>query len=85
MSKIRQANSKLDRNPGLDMLRAVAITMVVCYHVIQMSPSPLPGLMRVVHLGQYGVDLFFVLSGWLIGGLYRREKLQFGDVQLIRF
>lgn len=36
-------------------------------------------------LGSYGVDLFFVLSGWLIGGLYWRERMEFGNVQVFRF
>lgn len=36
-------------------------------------------------LGAFGVDLFFVLSGWLIGGLYWKERSQFGNVQVIRF
>ena len=57
------------RNEVLDFLRALAITLVICYHVVQMSPLPLPNLAAVTRWGQYGVDLFFVLSGWLIGGL----------------
>ncbi len=73
------------RDSHLDLLRATAITMVVAYHVVQMSPVPLPGLMRIATAGQYGVDLFFVLSGWLIGGLFWRERAQHGTVQLWRF
>jgi peptidoglycan/LPS O-acetylase OafA/YrhL len=41
--------------------------------------------MRFVSIGKYGVDLFFVLSGWLIGNLYWREHARFGEVQLLRF
>ena len=74
-----------DRNSQLDLLRAAAILLVVVYHLIQMSPVPLPFLMRFATAGQYGVDLFFVLSGWLIGGLYWKEQVRFGDVQLLRF
>ena len=40
--------------PGLDGLRAVAVTAVVLFHL-----GHLPG-------GNLGVDAFFVLSGWLI-------------------
>ena len=60
-----QAASKAvaTRDANLDLLRAVAILMVVVYHVIQMSPVPQPALMRFAAFGQYGVDVFFVLSG----------------------
>src|SRR5262245_8323631 len=79
------SQSSAERNCQLDLLRATAITMVVAYHVIQMSPEPLPRLMRFAHAGQYGVDLFFVLSGWLIGSLYWREHKKYGEVDLLRF
>ncbi len=36
-------------------------------------------------LGAYGVDLFFVISGWLIGGLFWREAARFGEVEVRRF
>lgn len=74
-----------DRNQQLDLLRAIAILSVIAYHVIGMSPVPMPGVAKFTHIGQYGVDLFFVLSGWLIGGLYWREQLEFGNVELWRF
>src|SRR5437867_7301754 len=73
------------RDANLDLLRATAISMVVAYHVIQMSPVPQPSLMRFAVFGQYGVDVFFVLSGWLIGRLYWKEHVRFGEVQLLRF
>jgi peptidoglycan/LPS O-acetylase OafA/YrhL len=44
---------------SLDAIRGVAISLVVGYHY---WPS-------VVHSGDLGVDLFFVLSGYLIGGI----------------
>lgn len=67
------------RNPGLDLLRAVAIAWVFIYHYgIFVAATPgfgLPG-----QLGWVGVDLFFVLSGYLIGhqilaGTTRGEEL----------
>ena len=54
-----------DRQPGLDLLRAVAILVVVIYHAALFG-FELPG--RVDRFGWIGVDLFFVLSGYLIGG-----------------
>src|SRR5947207_14169208 len=53
------------RQPGLDLLRALAIIVVVIYHAALFG-CKLPG--RVDRFGWTGVDLFFVLSGYLIGG-----------------
>ena len=51
------------RNPGLDGLRGLAVALVVLFHVY---PGLLPG-------GFLGVDVFFVLSGYLITGLLLRR------------
>jgi Acyltransferase family len=53
-----------ERQPGLDLLRALAIVVVVIYHAALFG-FKLPG--RVDRFGWIGVDLFFVLSGYLIG------------------
>jgi peptidoglycan/LPS O-acetylase OafA/YrhL len=53
------------RNFGLDLARAIAITMVFCSHGITAL-----GLLGV------GVDLFFLLSGFLIGRIYLRSRTQ---------
>ena len=54
----------LTRLAGLDTLRAVAILWVILFHLQSQLP---PGLEAVAQYGWMGVDLFFVLSGYLIG------------------
>jgi peptidoglycan/LPS O-acetylase OafA/YrhL len=56
------------RQDGLDVLRTVAILLVLCFHAPAAATRELPDLLRsAFSLGWMGVDLFFVLSGYLIG------------------
>ena len=61
----------------LDFLRGVAIILVILRH-ITLFPF-------TTRLGWIGVDLFFVLSGFLVSGLLFKEYLQFGNIQIKRF
>ena len=70
------------RQPGLDLLRALAIILVVIYHAGIMG-FPLPG--RVHRFGWIGVDLFFVLSGYLIGGQLLAPLARDQQIDLPRF
>ncbi|NUQ30317.1 MAG: acyltransferase [Acidobacteriaceae bacterium] len=51
---------------GLDTLRALAVLVVVFYHLTIFGELPIR-LLPVTYHGWMGVDLFFVLSGFLIG------------------
>jgi peptidoglycan/LPS O-acetylase OafA/YrhL len=59
------------RDPGLDLLRALAILMVMLYHMSSHGFA----LPAIVERGWMGVDLFFVLSGYLIGWQLLRQTL----------
>src|SRR4051794_14477750 len=60
---------------GLDGLRALAVAAVVTFHF---APSVLPG-------GFLGVDVFFVLSGYLITRMIAAEYLRFGGLRIGHF
>src|SRR5205814_108217 len=70
------------RQPGLDLLRALAIIVVVIYHAALFG-FKLPG--RVDRFGWIGVDLFFVLSGYLIGGQLLAPLARDKPINLGRF
>ena len=61
--------------PGLDGLRAIAVLLVIVYHF---WPTVLPG-------GMIGVDIFFVISGFLITSLLLREGALNGRIALGSF
>ena len=61
--------------PGLDGLRAIAVLGVMAYHEPNLAMAG----------GFLGVDLFFVLSGFLITGLLLDEHRRSGTVSLRSF
>lgn len=61
--------------PGLDGLRAVAVIAVIAYHFL---PDSVVG-------GYIGVDVFFVISGFLITGLLVRERTTRGRIDAPAF
>jgi peptidoglycan/LPS O-acetylase OafA/YrhL len=64
---------------GLDLLRAAAIMMVVCAHgFVVLYPHFGEPLGFFGHGGFYGVELFFVLSGFLIGQILIRTGTGLG-------
>lgn len=61
--------------PGLDGLRALAVALVLIYHLL---PAWMP-------TGMIGVDVFFVISGFLITSLLLKEGQNNGYLSLPRF
>jgi peptidoglycan/LPS O-acetylase OafA/YrhL len=59
------------RIAALDGMRGLAILMVMLHHF---TPDRGAGVFSVLHLGWVGVDLFFVLSGFLITGILYDAK-----------
>ena len=61
--------------PEIQLLRAIAVLAVVVYHI---QPSWLPG-------GFVGVDVFFVISGYLITAHMLKEVESTGRLSLSQF
>lgn len=70
-----RAGDSLVHIPALDGIRGLAILTIVVYHGLANAPRPLDlnafdtAVNRVALAGWVGVDLFFVLSGFLITGI----------------
>jgi peptidoglycan/LPS O-acetylase OafA/YrhL len=63
------------RNQGLDIVRSIAILLVIICHISLVVPPPygfnIP--FKFLSMGWIGVEIFFVLSGFLIGKILIRE------------
>jgi peptidoglycan/LPS O-acetylase OafA/YrhL len=74
---------------SLDVLRGLAISLVLLRHFPPSDIDPGGSLESVVHaiadIGGIGVDLFFVLSGFLISGLIFKEYDRSGVFDAGRF
>lgn len=74
------------RIPSLDGLRAFSISLVLLFHLLgtrnflQLSEDDLP-----FDIGNFGVVIFFVISGYLITTLLLTEMERSGTVSLPRF
>src|SRR6476620_2082145 len=67
------------RNQSLDVLRGIAVLLVIGHHYVP------PDQESILHVGGMGVDLFFVLSGYLICNLLLSEIRVNGHVKTGRF
>ena len=66
------AGRRVDAHDGV---RSIAVTTVLVVHALPASPFP----------GAVGVDVFFVVSGYLITALLLAEQARFGNVSVPRF
>ena len=74
MPAARRTGGRAGFRPDIEGLRAIAILTVLAYH----AGLPLRG-------GFVGVDVFFVISGFLITGLLVAELDRSGSISWIRF
>ena len=68
------SHSEPDFRPDVEGLRGLAVLLVVLFHAGLTAPG-----------GFIGVDVFFVISGYLISGLLLRELEASGRIDLARF
>jgi peptidoglycan/LPS O-acetylase OafA/YrhL len=80
----------INRSAPLDALRALAVLLVLGGHFPETPAgwkgAPKPAWMELwERCGWIGVDLFFVLSGFLVSGLLFREYGRFGEIRYGHF
>lgn len=83
-------NKKTEKFNGLDHLRTLAISLVFFFHYSILSNGEPKWLHKFAEFGWTGVDLFFVLSGFLISsqlfqGIKEKETISYKEFILKRF
>ncbi|AFM05263.1 putative acyltransferase [Bernardetia litoralis DSM 6794] len=74
--------AKISRYPNLDLLRALAVMTVVFYHCCNLV-GVAPWMWKWLEvLGSSSVELFCILSGFLIGSIYWEEHDRIGEVNI---
>jgi len=75
--------SKIKQIDGLQILRAVAVLLVAWVHLDQwlfpLTARPLPSF------GIYGIDIFFVISGFIVSSVVLRTRQKLGVVAMWEF
>ncbi|HKD98912.1 MAG TPA: acyltransferase family protein [Micromonosporaceae bacterium] len=82
-------HARLSYAPGLDGVRALAVTAVILYHLgttgVTIGTTG-AGVPRLIAPGGFlGVDVFFVLSGFLITSLLLAERAESGRISIRNF
>jgi peptidoglycan/LPS O-acetylase OafA/YrhL len=76
------------RLPQLDLLRGIAVLLVIARHLpfgYSYAGQLAPSVKIAFDFGWTGVDLFFVLSGFLVGGLLFKEWQRRSALDIRRF
>jgi hypothetical protein len=76
----REARRIAGFRPDIEGLRGLSVALVVAYHATTLSNSPFQ-----LNGGFIGVDVFFVLSGFLLTGLLLREHEREGRISFSAF
>jgi peptidoglycan/LPS O-acetylase OafA/YrhL len=84
--RLNNLQKSVNHIPSLDGLRAISIVFVVYDHsVIITGKNILPEVLQIFISGKTGVDLFFLISGFLITTLLLNEFKQTNCIDLKRF
>jgi peptidoglycan/LPS O-acetylase OafA/YrhL len=71
----------MKRQLSLDVLRGIAVLLVIVRHCPETGP-----IMGIIKTGGWiGVDLFFVLSGFLVSGLLFKQFEKKGELHPVQF
>ncbi len=80
------AGATRKRSIELDFIRGIALLLILSFHYRRYDLwFAGPRLQMIQQVGWSGVDLFFVLSGFLVGGLLMQEWKSTGCVDAWRF
>lgn len=86
--QIQKGAAGSNRVIQLDFIRGIAILLVINYHAMTLDGAGgwvQDALALGKRVGWMGVDLFFVLSGFLVGGLLVQELAKSGNIRVGRF
>ena len=75
--------SRISQIDGLQALRAIAVILVAWLHISDYLH--LYGAPQLPNLGVFGVDIFFVISGFILSSVAMREREQPGGKTMWRF
>ncbi len=82
----QQVKSASKRIPCLDGIRAISITLVLLAHFIGTVGQDVPKwILPFTKMGNLGVRIFFIISGFLITTLLISEYKKTGTISLLKF